>query len=1185
MSDATARDAIARDARARRAAQTEFRRPLVLEAGAGTGKTATLVARVAVWCLGPGWARAVACGEGRSDAALAADVLRRVVAITFTEAAAAEMATRFGELLVKVAEERIPGWLDVEHLPPSPERRSRARALLAALDQLAVRTIHAFCRRLLAEHPLEAGVHPQLAVDADERALKEVTREVVEAALPELLGAAEASLRLARAGRAPADVEEALLALLRQGVPEDGLRDDPLEPARRAAALGRCSARIAALVALDAGRLAALGGRASKAAEVSDALAALADRVAAEGSLEDVVRAARAVDPARVRRWAKGEFGQAEQRALADDAEAFCRAAAEAAPAVAHLARLDPALLDAARVVLDPLLARIHGELRRRGAAPFPTLLQGAHRLLRRSRDVARRLRRRIDQLLVDEFQDTDALQCEILARLVLDAPEEERPGLFLVGDPKQSIYGWRNADLAAYDAFVARVEALGGERHPLVVNHRSAPEILDEVERVIAPAMHPEPGIQPDFQRLHPGPGAPEAFRRAAWAPVEHWVSWAWDAQTGTPARTRAREAAELEARAVARDLRRLHDEHGVAWSAIGLLFRGAGDLECYLAALRRVGVPFAVEGDRSFYQRREVVDAAALVRCVLDPGDQLALLSLLRSSVVGVPDAALVPLWREFLPAAVAMLDARRPAHTDAALAAAARAAAAVPKDVPGLERVAGWPRSLETALRSIAALRASFEEDPADVFVERLRTSLLFEATEARRHLGAYRVANLERLFGDVLAALEQGEGDPAALLRAMRSDVAERREAQEGRPPEAAESAVQVLTIHKAKGLAFDHVYVLQLNKGPGGAAAARAERGADGALEYALFGAPTPGYDAVEARHRDVEEAERVRTLYVALTRARRRLVIAGLRRDFAVQARGESHVALIERGRPAPDLPALMGERAAAGDAFADAEGARWVFPALAADAAYPGTAPAEAAAFPDLPAVAAHARRLASARTQVLADRGRAFGAAVSAAAHEAVASAAEPDGPRVPRAADRVAASVGTALHRALEHFDPRADRERALAEGALRIERCLEGALGGDELEGARARASALWERFGAGPLCARLEELGPRVLARELPVLLPPERLPESAAAGFVAGVVDLLYRDPAGDALVVADYKTDRIAGEADLAARVERYAGQGRGYVRAIESALGLPAPPPFELWFLDAGVIRRIPG
>src|SRR6185295_5820523 len=155
-----------RDREARRAAQTRFEAPLVLQAGAGTGKTTTLIARLLAWTLGEGWELAARClaeravAGGREEEApdrVAAEVLGRIVAITFTEAAAAEMAGRAArELAGLAAGGEAAGWLETGHLPPAAERSRRARALLGTLDHLAVRTIHAFCRGLLADHPLEA---------------------------------------------------------------------------------------------------------------------------------------------------------------------------------------------------------------------------------------------------------------------------------------------------------------------------------------------------------------------------------------------------------------------------------------------------------------------------------------------------------------------------------------------------------------------------------------------------------------------------------------------------------------------------------------------------------------------------------------------------------------------------------------------------------------------------------------------------------------------------------------------------------------------------------------------------------------------------------------------------------------------------------------------------------------------
>ena len=208
---------------------------------------------------------------------------------------------------------------------------------------------------------------------------------------------------------------------------------------------------------------------------------------------------------------------------------------------------------------------------------------------------------------------------------------------------------------------------------------------------------------------------------------------------------------------------------------------------------------MPFAVEGDRSYFQRREVIEAAALVRCILDPHDHLALLAVMRSVVIGVPDAALIPLWVRGFPARASALHGAAEVELDSLRGLIGDAAKELPGDVPGIERVAGWECNLLAALRALALLRESFAQDPADRFVENLRTRFLVEATEAARYLGAYRVANLDRFFRDLLTALEDGSGDPHAVLRSLRSDVVQRREAEEGRPRESAEDAVRITTI--------------------------------------------------------------------------------------------------------------------------------------------------------------------------------------------------------------------------------------------------------------------------------------------------------------------------------------------------------------------------------------------------
>jgi ATP-dependent exoDNAse (exonuclease V) beta subunit len=189
-------------------------------------------------------------------------------------------------------------------------------------------------------------------------------------------------------------------------------------------------------------------------------------------------------------------------------------------------------------------------------------------------------------------------------------------------------------------------------------------------------------------------------------------------------------------------------------------------------------------------------------------------------------------------------------------------------------------------------------------------------------------------------------------------------------------------------------------------------------------------------------------------------------------------------------------------------------------------------------------------------------------------------VASSLEEDAPEGEALPRDVKMAVGTAIHRALERLDLDLPPEEALAAERARLAADLALLLPPERLPAAESSATGLWRTFGESPLAARLYELAPHLLARELPVLLPPQDGAE-APAGFSAGAVDLLYLDPRTGEPVVADFKTDEVAGDDELADRARVYAPQGRAYARAVAQALGLDRTPRFELWFLRAGRIE----
>jgi len=1218
-----------RDAAARLVAQREFTAPLVLQAGAGTGKTAALTARVVAWCLHEGWERAaerVARGQGlvptsrhapdlaglddqlvaqEERETTARDVLGRIAAITFTEAAAAEMSERIEEAFAAIETGQIPVWIDEDSLCPAGVRAERTRALREALDHLTVRTIHAWCRSLLARFPLAAKLPPDFEVDASGRIQAEVMQWALTEQLREEYSRESGGplLDLAADECGPTRVYDAALALVAAGVRSSDFDGDPLPVADVRALLRNfrdAAVGLAACAPPDfkrAHRVAAVFERIDDSCALLDAFEAgdVGDTSALDGfcrNIEGLWGSSRAELP----KWKKGEAPKVLTNHCGE--EEARRAALAFLTPLDSLRKLHPLRLVAVQRAQGRLLAAFETDMAARGAVTFSELLRGARDLLTQHPAVAAQLRAELDQVLVDEFQDTDALQCDIVRAIALDeaGDGERRPGLFVVGDPKQSIYGWRSADLAAFEEFVKTIRGAGGQVLELSVNFRSVPSVLDEVERCIAPVMIEEPQVQPRFQRLVASEANAVAggfhgtnAEGAPWAPVEHWVSWVQnESKKGRPSATRNGEAAALEAEAFADDVQRLRDEAGVDLSSVALLLRSRGDLERYLAALRERGIPYVVSGEKSYYGRREVIDVISSLRCVLDPNDHIALVGLLRSPAVGVPDAALIPLWARDFPQLVGGLrggiseGAEPEGLSD--IARVLREVVDTMPEVPGLERIDGWEASAFAALRSLGRLRESFETEAPDRFVERMRSEFAAEVSEAGRFPAAFRLANLERFYRDLSTDLAAG-ADEQALVRRLRTAAASERDADE--PVAIVEGAVQVMTIHGAKGLGFEHVYIAQSHKGSGGGVANDAVERVGDRIEFHLLGTDSLGYGAATLRSGVRAAAERVRTLYVAMTRAKSRVVVMGKWPKPGPPKSPElaqSYADLIQSREDSPDLEEAME----AGDSRFEHGSALWRLPSLETPFKGRGRVLTPSVDVPSVEVAAEASAALAEHRVAALARMQRPLREAASRLTHaelwnqraesdfgsdsgEDVAVTSD-DGGDTSQASRDSAMRIGTIVHALLEEWDFEAKPDEELNRARVRLDQVLarEG-LGSDPAEEARS----ILEDFAKSPLFGKFAGLGGDVIARELPVLLP-RGVEENALQG-TAGAIDLVYRDASGE-WVVVDYKTDRVENDGELSARSAAYSAQGRAYVTALHEGLALERPPRFELWFLRGG-------
>lgn len=1221
----------ARDREARQAAQSIFDRPVIVEAGAGTGKTTILVARVLSWVLGPGWdaaraeitaheearaRRGPAAGAAATDEpapeTIAARALESVVAITFTEAAAAEMASRVAERLAQIAtgDAGAPGFepeLVADSQGGALDRDSmaeRARALLGQLDRLTASTIHAFCHALLRRHPLEARLHPEFAIDARGERLEEIVQNVVETRVKEAYAEEELAksplVELATHGKSPQQVAEALTELAFEGVLAEGLEPDPFRPELVEEIAAALETHVAGFLELAAGDLAKVKGTQNP-ARVERALVATGKALAAARSagfegLDLANHLCRELADTwdgppwpHLKKWSRGRFGKAEQRTFEERVDGLRELAAALVERIAYLRKADPAFLDVARRALFPLLEEIEREARSSGVVNFQALLRETWRLLHEHRRILERERRGIRQLLVDEFQDTDRLQCDIVRLLALPekAASGDGPsmGLFIVGDPKQSIYGWRNADLEAYDRLVELALAAGGERFPLVRNFRSDAAVLAEVDRSVSQVMIEEAGLQPPFESLVPSASADAKpigeLGDGRWAPVEYWVSWGPELR----AKTRHAEAAEIEARAIASDIRALHDA-GTRWKDCALLLRSASRVDTYLEGFRDAGVPFVVTSDKQYFRRREVIDASALVRCVVSPADHLALLTWLRSPLVGVPDAALIPLWSRKFPNLLTELEGRDQAAELEQIEVVVRESAAVVAGatkarIPGLDRIEGWEELLISSVRTLAELRAAFREQPSDRFMEQLRWSFLPEAIESARYLGRYRVANLERLFRSIQVGLDLRGGDVQAVLRQLRRSVGLALEAEEALPKDAAEDAVQVMTIHKAKGLEFGHVYLAQLHAE--GRISERRQFDADrrwdssGQLEYVLFDSPTLGFDEVERHRERVSGAEQVRTLYVALTRAQKRLVLVGKWPEEIKAGRSSqpTYVELLSKRREHPESVAKLASAAGLLDeGVVDAAGVRWKFPGLREPDRLPPRRP-EASGLPAPGAIREQSKRLGELRTEAARIMSRPYlgRASLGDEGHERPSATKGPPKPDLPRA---TALAIGKTIHHVLETWNLEAD---ASLESDSQVERArayFRTLVPGDDREEGWEQTVELLERVRSGSLLSRLLSSPESVVARELPILLPAERDDSERPVAGISGTVDLVLRNAEGE-ITVVDYKSDRVESEDELRARGEAYWPQLETYATALGQALVQERPVRAEIWFLWA--------
>ncbi len=1047
------------DAEARRRAVTSYDRNLVIVAGAGTGKTSLLVERILNQTI-------------ERDLALEA-----LAAITFTEKAALEMRDRFEAGLVRLAalahattdrvlDEKIEAdraFLYLAGRLGTEEIERRARRALAELPRATLSTIHSFCASILRAHPVESGVDSNFTVDEGLTlaALRgELWQEFLEGEHgPEGSQHAEWSALLRALDLR--EVEALAFRLADFSV--------PVLPAAQAQpdAVAVLTQRIGAI----RGRIDALIAEAGEPQEGPESYLHAARSLLEQLESGGLSRFREALTSAvyRSSRGYKSLLDGGPPEAKAHPQATQC--AKDVQALLEALLSIDEDLVARAVSLVTPFVERARDEARRRGVLSFDALLCLTRDLLAHHRHVRRKLARRFRALLVDEFQDTDPLQYEIVFFLAEEprAPQTDDPfttqlepgKLFIVGDPKQSIYRFRRADISAYHQAVARVQACGGERLALTTSWRALPELLDPLnplfESLLKPKTEIDREVEPDFERMESGRDAAGDGPR-----VELWT-------VGAAGRLQAAERARrAEGEVIADWIAREHEHGRLAYGEVAILFRALSQVHLYTRPLRERGIPFSLESRHDPLEHPEGLELHALLRAIANPNDAPAVLGVLRSPLGATPDAELLRFARS-VPAPWCYVAVT----PDSRL---------FPNVARSFERLRRWH---ERALTQ-----------PPDELLLWLLEETPFLVLHAAAEDGPHRVAVL-RALTDRLA--EIARADPGHSLASLLPWL----ESENALPPARVEEGkVRILSVHGAKGLEFPTIIVPDLGRKPGGEDA-RGTRGVRVAWlpVRRLLAVSTDAGRSASWLHHSWEEgrhalAEHKRLFYVACTRARERLILVHApRQDRNRQAWvgflsvwGYPETGLGE-DRALVQAPAVLHR----------------VLEPKASPVAAEISRPAEdwAGAVRHTRAVAAEASRRARPRFQSPSGL-REDEDAAQEAAGDAPASRGRAD----------LARLLGLAVHEALEHWDFR-DRHGLTArlESAL-VHVSRDTAIDHDAL---RREAMRVLEGLLGSELPAYLASR--EVLGRELPLLF------QDAEGRAWSGTLDLLYRDPDGRIVV------------------------------------------------------------
>ena len=1068
---------------------------LFVEAGAGSGKSTALVGRVL---------QLVTTGTAE---------LRSIAAITFTEKAAAELRDRIRQKLEQQAEAARTGGDTVVAV--------RCADAIDQLDGAAIGTLHAFAQRLLAENPIEVELPPRIEI------LDEVTSDVqfeqrwatYQDHLLEDPAMERTLLLLFATGVKPAALRALAVEFDRNwDLVDERVRPHEPDPpqlsvalTRALGALDRVTQEVAACTNPDdklAQRLRHVSDFAENLRQIPDELDLL-DCLSGTG--EVTAPSFKAGNIGAKANWGCDHKAiQADLKAAGDELDAVKGTVAEACAK-----RVGSALRS---FTLDAAIAR-----REAGQLAFHDLLVLARQLVSTHAPVRERLHRRYQRILLDEFQDTDPIQIEIAVRIAAARPAEAQSGslpwhevevapghLFVVGDPKQSIYRFRRADIALFLHAKRRYGDNGG-LVTLSTNFRTGEPIIAWVNQAFSTLMAEGSSLpivsQPEYVPLHAvRPGPPTGPAVSVIGRTEQ-------------ADGNAGELRSAEARQVAATIARIRSE---AWSVddgnggwkdpklgdITVLVPARTSLPFLEDALEAAGIAYRAESSSLVYVSRAVRDLLMTMRAIDDPTDHLAVVSALRSPLFACGDDDLFRhkvlqrgTWNHLAP----QPDTVEPGPVrDGLIYLAAQ------------HRERHWISPAELADR-VARDRRLFELGFAEGRTRDVWRRLRFVIDQAREW-GEATDGNLREYLQWVARQSSEGSRVAEAVL------------------PESDDDAVRIMTIHAAKGLEFPITILSGMSTAPQSRPSPAQVVFPPGSGVGYKFASAVTTQEFEDYKPIDEQMAfdERVRLLYVAATRAKDHLVLS-----------------LQRKARAKPPEPAKRTNAelllAGTGDQLS-----------LLPDAVAPDVEPTPLAAV-EPPLAPAPFEEWRAELDAALTAGSRPTTVAATALTAEGTPDPAH-DEPMAglqkrPRDLDlppwlkgRYGTAVGRAVHATLQTID--------LANAADLVG--LAGAVA------AQCEAEAIVDRVPEVGALVQMALASPVVAAatgspfwREVYACTP------TPGGRLLEGYIDLLYRTPNG--MVIVDYKTAATNDPDELRRRVEGYRLQGGSYALAVRQTTGEP--------------------